>query len=150
MTCICHIIHPSIVIPILIGSRLFKSVNIFEKRLFEILESENKIEVVKLLQPLIVILVSQPFDVIVELIEKIRQIIDLDESILQLDQNLFDVISVTTRITPLDTQLLQQLYSLGRRKGFLGFLPLLKDNYQLEKIVFFATGLEEAFESVVQ
>ena len=87
---------------------------------------------------------------IIELNKKIVQIVDLSISELQLNQNLFDVIDVTASITPFHSQLFEKLDTVSRRKGCLWVVPLLKDDNQLEKIVFFATGLKKTFEGVVQ
>ena len=68
-------------------SVFFKGKYVFKQGVFKVLEAKYQVEVMKLLEGIIEVLIGQLFDMSPELSEKIRQIVDLCEPELQLDKH---------------------------------------------------------------
>ena len=111
----------------------FKGKEIFQKRIFKIFESEYKIHILILLERLIKIFVLKPLNMLIKLPEEIRKVIYLCKSKLKLDQHLFDIIYMISRLFPTNSHLLQQSFLLLISKSLL--LLFMKNKNQLKQIV---------------
>jgi hypothetical protein len=68
-------------------SVFFKGKYILEQGVLEVLEAKYQVEVMKLLESIIEVLIGQLFDMVSELPKEIRQIVDFREPELQLDEH---------------------------------------------------------------